>query len=65
MSLRYGHLMVRSADFCAARAHLIKNNQLQKVTFAVKADISMPFLVQCKGKKPVFTSDGNSFPYRC
>jgi hypothetical protein len=65
MSLRYGHLMVRYAGFCTARAHLIKNNQLQKVMFAVKADISMPFLVQCKGKKPVFTSDGNSFPYRC
>jgi hypothetical protein len=65
MSLRYGHLMVRSVGFCTACAHLIKNNQLQKVMFAVKAVISMAFLVQCKGKKPVFTSDGKNFPYRC
>jgi hypothetical protein len=57
--------MVRSSGFCAARARLIKNNQLQVVMFPVEADISMAFLTQRKGKKPVFTSDGNSFPYRC
>jgi hypothetical protein len=57
--------MVRSSGFCAARARLIKNNQLQIVMFPVEADISMAFLAQRKGKKPVFTSDGNSFPYRC